>query len=86
MNEELNQLLEKLHKEIEAAQDVDEKGKELLRALSADVRDLLERAEGKQPASMLERVRRAIEHFETSHPDLTAALSNLSAILSNAGI
>jgi hypothetical protein len=28
----------------------------------------------------------SIDHFEVTHPDLTAALSNLSAILSNAGI
>ncbi len=83
----LDQLLERLHKEIEGIDSVDEKGRELLRELSADIRELLARAEGAQPApSMLKRIERSIEYFETTHPDLTEALSSLSAILSNAGI
>ena len=85
-DQKLNQLLEQLHKEIEGIESVDEKEQELLRDLSTDIRELLERAEGKQPASMLERIEQAIDQFEVTHPDLTAALSNLSAILSNAGI
>ncbi|MCA1900008.1 MAG: DUF4404 family protein [Chloroflexi bacterium] len=84
MNQELNQLLEKLKEEIENIRPEDEKGQALLRELSADIRDLLERAEAKQP--MLSRIQASIEHFEVSHPSLTAALSSLSAILSNAGI
>ena len=85
-DKKLHQLLEQLHEEIEGIESVDEKGQELLRDLSADIRDLLERAEVKQPASTLERIEQAIKHFEVTHPDFTAALSNLSAILSNAGI
>lgn len=84
MNQELDQLLEKLKNEIEGIQPDDEKGQALLRELSADIRDLLERAEAKQ--SMLQRIQAYIDHFEITHPDLTAMLSNLSAILSNAGI
>lgn len=85
-DQKIDQLLEQLHKEIEGIDGADEKGRELLRELSADIRELLERAESKQPASMLERIEQAMEHFEVTHPDLTAALSNLSTILSNAGI
>jgi prefoldin subunit 5 len=84
--QKLDQLLEQLHKEIEGIESVDEKGQELLRDLSADIRSLLERAEGKQSATILERIEKSIEHFEVTHPDLTAALANLSTILSNAGI
>jgi len=84
VNQELNQLLEKLKEEIESIQPEDEKGQTLLRELSADIRCLLEKAEAKQP--MLARIQASIEHFEISHPKLTAALSSLSAILSNAGI
>jgi len=84
MNQELDQLLEKLKSEIEGIQPDDEKGQALLRELSADIRDLLERADAKQP--MMQRIEASIEHFEVSHPDLTAALSSLSNILSNAGI
>lgn len=84
MNQELDQLLEKLKNEIEGIQPDDEKGQALLRELSADIRDLLERAEAKQP--MMRRFQAYIDHFEITHPELTAALSNLSNILSNAGI
>jgi prefoldin subunit 5 len=84
MNQELDQLLEKLKSEIEGIQPDDEKGQALLRELSTDIRDLLERAEAKQ--SMLQRLQAYIDHFEVTHPELTAALSSLSNILSNAGI
>jgi DNA anti-recombination protein RmuC len=83
-SQEINQLLEKLKSEIEGIQPDDEKGQELLRELSADIRDMLERAEAKQP--MLQRFQASIQHFEVTHPELTAALSSLSNILSNAGI
>ncbi len=86
-NQEIDRLLEKLHKEIEGIQPDDEKGQKLLRELSADIRELLERAESKQPApSMMQRLETSIDHFEVSYPELTAALSSLFSILSNAGI
>ncbi len=86
-NQNLDELLTKLHKEIEGIQSVDEKGQELLRDLSADIQELLERAEEKKAApSMLERMETSIDHFEVTHPELTSALSSLFTILSNAGI
>ena len=86
-NQEIDKLLEQLSKEIEGIQPDDEKGQALLRELSADIRELLERAESKQPApSMMDRLETSIEHFEVKYPDLTAALSSLFSILSNAGI
>ncbi|MBK8421544.1 MAG: DUF4404 family protein [Anaerolineales bacterium] len=40
-----------------------------MRELSADIRELLERAESKQPApSMMDRIESSIEHFGVSHP------------------
>ncbi|NOT05186.1 MAG: DUF4404 family protein [Anaerolineales bacterium] len=86
-NQEIDKLLEQLNKEIEGIQPDDEKGQELLRELSEDIRELLERAESKQPAtSMMDRIESSIDHFEVTHPELTAALSSLFSILSNAGI
>jgi hypothetical protein len=86
-NQEIDQLLEKLKNEIEGIQPDDEKGQVLLRDLSADIRELLERAESKQPAPpMMKRLEASIDHFEVTHPELTAALSSLFNILSNAGI
>ena len=86
-NQEIDQLLEKLNKEIEGIQPDDAEGQKLLRELSEDIRELLERAESKQPApSMMKRLETSIDHFEVTHPDLTAALSSVFTILSNAGI
>lgn len=86
-NQEIDNLLAELGRAIEGIEADDEKGQELLRDLSTDIRELLERAESKQPApSMLERIETSIDHFEVTHPDLTAALSTLFSILSNAGI
>jgi hypothetical protein len=86
-SQDIDKLLEQLNSEIEGIQPDDEKGQALLRELSADIRELLERAESKQPApSMMDRLEASIEHFEVTYPDLTAALSILSRILSNAGI
>ncbi len=83
----LDDLLNQLHKEIEGIESVDEKGRELLRELSLDIERLLKRTESPQHSEpILKRLERAVQHFEISHPDLTAALANLSAILSNAGI
>ena len=89
-NDELRQLLEELHQKIESTDSVDEKGRELLSHLSTDIRNLLERTghEKQLRGSPHEvgRLQESIEHFEVTHPTLTAALSQLLNILNNAGI
>jgi hypothetical protein len=89
-DEELRQLLEELHKKIETTNSVDEKGRELLSHLSVDIRNLLERAghEERLRGSSWEigRLQESVRHFEVTHPNLTAALSQLLNILNNAGI
>ncbi len=89
-DDELRQLLEELHQRIESTDSVDEKGRELLSHLSVDIRNLLERAghEEKLRGSPREvgRLQESIQHFEVTHPNLTAALSQLLNILNNAGI
>ena len=88
-HQELCQLLEQLHNEIEGTQSVDAKERELLRELETDIRALLERCEAEQIQSHPLTVRRmedAIEYMALNHPTLTAMLSNMSTILSNAGV
>ena len=89
-DDELRQLLEDLHKKIESTRTVDEKGRELLSHLSVDIRNLLERAghEQRLRGSSWEvgRLEESVRHFEVTHPNLTAALSQLLNILNNAGI
>jgi len=83
----LTTLLEQLHNELDNTQAVDEKGRELLRALNADIQELLERSENEQSAdTLLERLQVTIDHFEVTHPSFTTALSKIATALSNAGI
>lgn len=83
----LTQLLEQLRHELSSAQAVDDKGRELLRALNADIQNLLDRSDDAESNdNLLDRLQDTIDHFETSHPTLTAALSQMLNSLSNAGI
>lgn len=85
----LRELLTDLHDELQRAQSVDEKGRALLRELDADIRDLLQRsgeAEVKTDESIRQRFQSVVDHFEVTHPALTRALSEMMAVLSNAGI
>ena len=88
-NHELRNLLERLHTEIERNEPLDEKERELLQHLGADIRELLARSEveGTQAEpSMIMRLEEFVNHYEITHPDLTLQLNKLLAILSNAGI
>ncbi len=89
-DDELRNLLEDLHRKIETTNSVDEKGRELLSHLSVDIRNLLERTghEERLRGSQWEigRMEESVRHFEVTHPNLTAALSQLLNILNNAGI
>lgn len=86
-NKNLSELLEQLHDELGKTQAMDEKGRQLLRDLDADIQKLLLRTEGTETdESFLKSLQDAIDHFEDSHPALTSALSHMMTILSNAGI
>lgn len=80
----LDSLLEKVHAELQRVDRVDEEERKLLLDLEQDIQDLLDRA-GKTP-SILERLQRTVERFEVKYPTLTTLLSEISSILSNAGI
>ena len=87
-DQDLRELLERLHQELEHTEVTDEAGRERLRHLDADIRALLARSgepiERDEP--MLERLQESIEHFETTHPTLSTMIAQMSTILSNAGI
>ena len=88
-DKELCKLLEQLHSEIEATQSVDEKEREMLRDLDADIQDLLERCEAEQVEThpiTIRRLEDAIDYMTINHPTLTAMLSNMLNTLSNAGV
>lgn len=89
-DDKLRELLEELHQKIEATDSVDEKGRDLLAHLSADIRNLLERTGYEEQlrgnTREIGRLEESIQHFEESHPNLTIALSQLLNALNNAGI
>jgi len=85
----LRKLLEQLHAELEQTQSVDEKGRELLRELGNDIRDLLTRSDEEHlPAEpgLLVRMEESISYLEVTHPILTNTISKILESLSNAGI
>jgi len=89
-DDELRQLLEELHTKIENTDSIDEKGSELLSHVNADIHNLLQRTgheHSTQEASLNSASwEDSIRHFEVTHPSLTAAISHMLNILSNAGI
>jgi chromosome segregation ATPase len=87
-NQNLRELLERLHKELEQTESIDENGNEMLRHLDADIRTLLKRSGSKIETvdPLLERLQDTIDHFESTYPRLTMVLSEMMTILSNAGI
>ena len=85
MNDKLDELLEQVHAELQKAENLDKDSLKLLKELEEDVQSLLKKSEVETP-SILGRMPKAVERFEVEHPTLTTLLSEVSAILSNAGI
>jgi len=84
-DQKLRELLQQLHDELERTKSVDEKGREMLSHLNADIQQFLDPAQD-NPTTLLGRLQDAIDHFEVEHPAVTAALSQMLNTLSNAGI
>lgn len=85
----LRDLLDGLHDELQHVENLDEKGRALLRDLDGDIRDLLERSgDGGRGSneSILGRLQSVMDHFEITHPKLVTLLSEMLSALSNAGI
>jgi hypothetical protein len=85
-DQSLRDLLGKLHDELQRIESVDEKGRDLLRDLDADIRALLERSGEAGSDSIARSLQSAMDHFEITHPKLTMALSEIMKALNNAGI
>ena len=83
---DLTNLLKQLRAELKNAKALDPQGRELLRDLDVDIRNLLERSDDDTDDSLLGRLQENIDYFETTHPRLTQALSQLLNALNNAGI
>ncbi len=84
-DKKLDSLLEQVHDELQKVDKVDAASLKLLQDLEQDVQSLLKKSEVETP-SILGRMQKAVERFEVEHPTLTTLLSEVSTILSNAGI
>jgi len=84
-DQKLRELLQQLHDELERTKSVDEKGREMLNHLSADIQKFIDPAEADDD-TLFGRIQDAIDQFEVDHPAITAALSQVLNTLNNAGI
>lgn len=84
-DKKLDTLLEQVHAELQRVDKVDAESLKLLQDLKQDVQELLDKTDVETP-SVLARMQKAVEKFEVDHPALTALISEVSAVLSNAGI
>jgi hypothetical protein len=84
--EELERRLSELHAELARTQSVDPKSRELLEHVRRDIETVLERSDEPGQRTLRGRLEAAIEHFETSHPVLTATMGRVMDQLANLGI
>jgi predicted component of type VI protein secretion system len=83
---ELERHLAELHAELARTQSVDPKSRELLTGVRRDIESVLARSDEPGQRSLRGRLEAAIEHFETSHPVLTATMGRVMDQLANLGI
>jgi hypothetical protein len=86
---ELQNLLKKLRIEINNIKVVDKSSIEMLNKMKAEIDKALKQSEtdqGIEKSSLIERLEKAVEHFEASHPDLTAKMNNVINFLNNLGL
>jgi thiamine biosynthesis lipoprotein ApbE len=88
-DQELRELIEKMHAEIQNTHTVNKKDQELLIHLESDIRTLLAQPGGVVAPvhpSTIQRIEEGLDHFEVTHPTLTILLSRLLEALNNVGI
>jgi len=85
--QKLRELLATLHQELEQVETVDETTGVVLSNLRADMQRLLDEKGivTDKDESLMERLREALDHFETDHPTLSITLQHLLESLAKMG-
>jgi hypothetical protein len=85
--QKLRELLATLHQELEQVETVDETTGVVLSNLRADMQRLLDEkgVATSKDESLMERLREALDHFETDHPTLSITLQHLLESLAKMG-
>ena len=85
----LRNLLRQLHHTLDGSPSIAPEDRQLLKQLSDDIQAILARSgtpgESAHP-TVVDRLRSAVTRFEVSHPDLTAAMAQVSKQLGDMGI
>ncbi len=88
-NDSLNESLIKLRDELRYAPVVDDAARDALQRLDGDIHRILQ-SEGSCPpahhASLRESLQDSVQHFEATHPTITALMNGLIKALSDMGI
>jgi len=82
--QQLRDLLQRLHTQLDQTDSVDEESRRLLRELVGDIHEVLDESEsaGKESLSPFrERLDDAVRRFEVRHPTITAAVKQLIDVL-----
>ncbi|RMF20476.1 MAG: DUF4404 family protein [Deltaproteobacteria bacterium] len=90
---ELRTLVGRLREELARSEKLDEDAREQLRAIAAEIDELLEggaeasnEEKSSQERSLVERLTEASRAFESSHPRLVEALGRIADTLAKLGI
>ena len=77
--QQLQELLTKLHAELEHVETVDESTVAVLAQLREDIQKLVHEGDAhiKEPEPVSERLGEALKHFETDHPRLSLAIQHV---------
>jgi hypothetical protein len=83
---DLRRRLEELQAELARTGNLDAASRELLEETRREIESVLARSGDPDVRTLRERLEAAIEHFETSHPVLTATMGRVIDQLANMGI
>ena len=88
---ELNEAINKLHQELVEHPRLDASKMESLKALIADIQQVIDNQSGEQPGSaagvtLSSRIQSCVEEFEATYPKLTQTLSMIAERLADMGI
>ncbi len=87
--EDVRNKLENLYTELKNTRSDDPITQERLRMLTADIKETLDHIDERRPErdkGILDRMKSAVQHFETSHPELTSVLNDVISSLAHWGI
>ena len=87
--EGLRKSLENLHNELKKAESLDEESREMLRILTSEIQEILDRSEltkSKKHQRILANLQQSAQKFELTHPELAGAINIVINGLTSLGI